>query len=71
MRPIGKMKVDGASGFVRDMSNGAVLFTGQEEVNQARKLKAERIEKLKRIDRLEEDVSEIKQMLKILVEKNG
>ncbi len=71
MRPIGKMKVEGSPGFVRDMSNGAILFTGQEEVNQARKLKAERIEKLKRIDRLEEDVSEIKQMLKILVEKNG
>jgi|TARA_B100000925_G_C22003212_1_gene472331 uncharacterized protein YdbL (DUF1318 family) len=71
MRPTHKLKVEGATGFVRDMSNGAILYTKQEEVNEARHRKAQRLAKENRIDKLENDVSEIKEMLKVLVEKNG
>tara|TARA_B100000965_G_scaffold396165_1_gene410694 strand:- start:61 stop:276 length:216 start_codon:yes stop_codon:yes gene_type:complete len=71
MRPTHKLKVEGASGFVRDMSNGAILYTKQEEVNEARHRKAQRLAKEDKIQKLENDVSEIKEMLKVLVEKNG
>ena len=70
-RPQGKLHVEGATGFVRDRSNGAILFTKQDEVDAARARKAERLAKESRVDRLENDVQEIKQLLQKLVEKYG
>ena len=51
MRPTHKLKVEGASGFVRDMSNGAILYTKQEEVNEARHRKAQRLAKEDKIQK--------------------
>tara|TARA_Y100000389_G_C17444048_1_gene510450 strand:- start:237 stop:446 length:210 start_codon:yes stop_codon:yes gene_type:complete len=66
------INVDGHKGLVRDKSNGAILNTNKEEIEAARKRKAERLSKEKEIIDLKNEVHDIKNMLTKLVEKlNG
>ena len=55
--------------IVKDEETGAVLNTDVEQVEQAREIKEKRKEKEDEFTRLQEDVSELKMMMKQLLEK--
>lgn len=63
------VKVKDHTGYVRDKSSGAVLNMNKEEIEAAKKRKAERLAKNKEISDLKNEVSDIKDMLKAIVEK--
>ena len=66
------INVEGHKGLVRDKSSGAILNTNKEEIEAARKRKAERLSKEKEIIDLKNEVHDIKNMLTKIVEKlNG
>ena len=66
------INVEGHKGLVRDKSSGAILNTNKEEIEAARKRKAERLSKEKEIIDLKNEVHDIKNMLTKVVEKlNG
>ena len=66
------VKVQGHNGYVRDKSNGAILNINNEEIEAAKRRKAERLNKDKEISELKNEVSDIKKMLTQIVEKlNG
>jgi hypothetical protein len=66
------INVEGHKGLVRDKSSGAILNTNKEEIDAAKKRKAERLSKEKEIIDLKNEVHDIKNMLTKLVEKlNG
>tara|TARA_B110000444_G_C18824556_1_gene589611 strand:+ start:1345 stop:1554 length:210 start_codon:yes stop_codon:yes gene_type:complete len=66
------INVEGHKGLVRDKSSGAILNTNKEEIEAAKKRKAERLSKEKEIIDLKNEVHDIKNMLTKLVEKlNG
>ncbi len=63
-------KVEGRTDVVRDKKTGAVLYTKSEEQVQAiRARKKAQKEKEKVVDQLQEDVGELKQMMKTILEK--
>ena len=69
---MGYVNIDGHSGYVKDKSSGAVLNTNNEEIEAAKRRKAERLNKDKEISELKNEVSDIKKMLTQIVEKlNG
>tara|TARA_B100001057_G_scaffold169302_1_gene170105 strand:- start:671 stop:880 length:210 start_codon:yes stop_codon:yes gene_type:complete len=69
---MGYVNIDGHSGYVKDKSSGAVLNTNNEEIEAAKRRKAERLNKDKEINELKNEVSDIKKMLTQIVEKlNG
>lgn len=61
------LKVKDQPNLVRDSGSKAIINTNEDEL-RAYKLKRERDRK---VDRLENDVQEIKQMLKKLLEQNS
>lgn len=63
------LKVEGHPGLVRDKSTGVVLNTNEKEVEAARARKKAWKEKQKELDELKEDVSELKDMMKQILEK--
>lgn len=64
--------IEGHSGYVKDKRNGAVLNTNNEEIEAAKKRKADRLNKDKELVDLKNEVSDIKKMLTQIVEKlNG
>tara|TARA_B100000424_G_C22476090_1_gene278626 strand:+ start:255 stop:467 length:213 start_codon:yes stop_codon:yes gene_type:complete len=64
--------IEGHSGYVKDKRTGAVLNTNNEEIEAAKKRKADRLNKDKEIADLKNEVSDIKKMLTQIVEKlNG
>lgn len=63
------IKVEGHPGLVRDENTGAVLNTNEQEVEAARARKKAWKEKQKELDELKEDVSELKDMMKQILEK--
>ena len=64
-------RVEGHWGYVKD-ENGAVLNMNKEEIEAARKRKAQRLSQEKEISELKNEVSDIKKMLTQIVEKlNG
>lgn len=69
---MGYVNIEGHSGYVKDKSSGAVLNTNNEEIEAAKRRKAERLNKDKEINELKNEVSDIKKMLTQIVEKlNG
>tara|TARA_Y100001935_G_C16960104_1_gene339011 strand:+ start:212 stop:421 length:210 start_codon:yes stop_codon:yes gene_type:complete len=65
------VKVEGHHGYVRD-NTGVILNTNQDQIDAARKRKAERKKQQNEINELKNEVSDIKQMLTKIVEKlNG
>tara|TARA_Y200000002_G_scaffold122458_1_gene100505 strand:- start:136 stop:345 length:210 start_codon:yes stop_codon:yes gene_type:complete len=65
------IKVEGHHGYVRDNA-GVILNTNQEQIDAARKRKAERKKQENEINELKNEVSDIKKMLTQIVEKlNG
>ena len=66
---MGKIKVEGYPGLVRDVNTGAILNINSNEVEAARERKALRKQKDKEFENLKNEVSEIKELLLKLVEK--
>ena len=56
------IKVQGHRNYVRDKNSGAILNINKAEIEEARKRKAERLEKDKEIESLKNEVSDIKSM---------
>tara|TARA_B100000965_G_C19587052_1_gene756223 strand:- start:1239 stop:1448 length:210 start_codon:yes stop_codon:yes gene_type:complete len=63
------VKVEGHKGYIRDKSSGAILNTNKEEIEAAKKRKAERLSKDRELSDLKDEVSDIKKMLTKIVEK--
>ena len=63
------IKVQGHRNYVRDKNSGAILNINKAEIEEARKRKAERLEKDKEIESLKNEVSDIKIMLTKIIEK--
>ena len=63
-------KVEGREDIVRDKITGALLYTKSEEQVQAiRARKKAQKQKEQDVDQLKEDVSELKGMMKLILEK--
>tara|TARA_Y100001972_G_scaffold36225_1_gene44797 strand:- start:486 stop:701 length:216 start_codon:yes stop_codon:yes gene_type:complete len=63
-------KVEGRTDIVRDKVSGAVLYTKSEQQVQAiRARKKAQKQKEQDVDQLKEDVSELKGMMKLILEK--
>ena len=64
-------RVEGHWGYVKD-ENGAVLNMNKEEIEAAKKRKAQRLNQEKELSELKDEVGDIKKMLTQIVEKlNG
>jgi len=63
------IEVEGHPGLVRDKNTGAILNTNEQEVEAARARKKAWKEKQKELDELKNDVSELKDMMKQILEK--
>ena len=63
------VRIEGHKGFVRDKRRGAIINTNKEEIEAAKKRKAERLNKDKELSDLKNEVSDIKKMLTKIVEK--
>jgi len=63
------MKVKDQPGLVRDLNSGAILNINTEEIERARERKKLRKEKEQEFEDLKNEVSEIKELLLKLVEK--
>ena len=64
-------RVEGHWGYVKD-ENGAVLNINKEEIEAAKKRKAQRLSQEKELSELKDEVGDIKKMLTQIVEKlNG
>lgn len=63
---------DNAAGFARDAKSGAIININKSEIQQAREAKRLRKQKEADLDRLKQDVDDIKIMLTQIAEKlNG
>lgn len=63
------MMVQNHPGLVQDTRSGAIINTDKEEMQAARRRKANRLKEAQRLDQLEDDVREIKGLLKEIVGK--
>ena len=64
-------RIEGHWGYVKD-ENGAVLNINKEEIEAAKKRKAQRLNQQQELSELKNEVSDIKKMLTQIVEKlNG
>jgi len=64
------LKVDGHSSYVRDTRSGAIININTSEFNQMKKIRENRKNKENELDVLKNEVSEIKSLLKQLLEKS-
>jgi uncharacterized FlaG/YvyC family protein len=62
-------KVQGHSNLMRDKHTGAVLNMDKSGIEQSRKAKNSRIKQEQRIEKLEQDIGDIKNLLASLAEK--
>jgi|DEB0MinimDraft_6_1074348.scaffolds.fasta_scaffold00023_63 hypothetical protein len=63
------IKVKGHTDLVRDPNNGAIININKSEAERLRTIRNERKQKDLKLQALENDVSEIKSLLKQLIEK--
>jgi hypothetical protein len=64
--------VQGHPGLARDPVSGAIININSNEIDRAKKVKKASQNSQKRIDKLEQDIGEIKSiLLKMLEEKHG
>lgn len=64
-----KIKIEGYPGLVRDTNSGAILNINSNEIEAARERKKLRKQKDQEFENLKNEVSEIKELLLKLVEK--
>ena len=66
------IKVDGHPGLVRDPVSGAILNINKNQIDTAKRTKAVVRKNQSKIEQLENDISDIKNiLLRMLEEKNG
>ena len=63
-------KIEGNANLVRDTNNGAILNINRNEFAKAKQARANRYKKEQEFVELQNEVSEIKSMLKQLLEKS-
>jgi len=63
--------VEGSNSFARDMETGAIININSTEIQSARKAKENRIQKKQEFENLKNEVSEIKELLVQLLEKQN
>ena len=63
-------KIEGNANLVRDTNNGAILNINRNEFEKAKLARAQRHKKEQEFVELQDEVSEIKSMLKQLLEKS-
>ena len=64
--------VEGSDSFARDVETGAIININSSEIEIARKAKQNRIQKKQQFENLKNEVSEIKELLvKLLEKQNG
>jgi Tfp pilus assembly protein PilN len=61
-------KIDGHPGWVKD-AQGVLHNTNQSEIQQAKERKQRRLAEQQRINNLESDVKEVKDMMRLMMEK--
>lgn len=71
------IKIENATGLVRDMTSGAIINTNRaakdaflRKQNAQNEIKEQVQQNAERIEKIESDVSEIKQMLMLLINKD-
>jgi len=64
-----KVPVEGHSGFYRDSSSGAILNCNDSEYNNYIKTKELKIKERQEIENIKNDVSEMKDMMKLILSK--
>ena len=64
------IKVAGHSNLVRDLNSGAILNINKKSIEDARNAKRNRQEREQRLDRLENEMADIKNLLLQLVNNN-
>lgn len=65
-------RVEGYPHLARDKISGAIVNINRSEIDRAKKIKTTSQENQRRIDKIEEDIGEIKSiLLKMLEEKHG
>ena len=64
-----KVRVGNHPGLVKDTRSGAIINTNKEEMQAAKTRKANRLREAQRLDQLENDISELKGLLKEIVGK--
>lgn len=66
------MRVEGYPGLARDPVSGAIVNINSKDIERAKKIKKTSQSEKQRIDKLEQDIGEIKGLLlKMLEEKHG
>lgn len=63
------VKVEGHSDLARDVNSGAIININSKEINTAREAKLKRKSRDREFEALQNEVSEIKELLTKLVEK--
>ena len=64
------LKIDGQTSYARDTESGAIININTSEFNQMKKIRENRKNKENELDVLKNEVSEIKSLLKQLLEKS-
>ena len=64
------IKVENQPHLVRDKISGAILNTDVSEIKRAKEIKRKNLLKEQEISEMKSDISELKKLVKLLVEKN-
>jgi phosphopantetheine adenylyltransferase len=62
--------VEGHDGYVRDLSSGAIISINSDELEKRKALRAIKRQEKNRIEKIENEMSEIKALLTQLIEKS-
>jgi len=63
------IRIEGKPNLAKDEESGAIVNTDEHEIEQAKELKEKRKEKEEEFAQLKNDVSELKDMMKTIIEK--
>ena len=64
-----KVKVKDSGSLYRDEESGAILNCSDSEYNNYLKLKQQKLKEVSEMDKLKDDVDELKDMMKLIISK--
>ena len=64
-----KVKVKDSGSLYRDQESGAILNCSDSEYNNYLKLKQQKLKEVSEMDKLKDDVDELKDMMKLILSK--
>lgn len=64
-------KIEGYPDLVKDMDTGMILNINKEKIDRVKAIRAEKLKQQQEIDGLKSDVSDIKNMLQMLLDKGS